>query len=204
MKWRMGVGLLVLLLPGCLPYSVKAGAQSFRNSGAGPSPQGWLVDLEAHKEELRPSTRFDWSAFISLTDFVEDKGIPATGGEAYPSEFINAADFGVLGRVYPFRLGAIRPYVGAGLGYFRLYETSKEYTGSCGSYPGGWTCRTYRYVDDQLANGPFWKANLGVLLPITQSHSLVVELQRDGSKTNRGFELSADRLVVGWRSGTGR
>jgi len=204
MRRRIGVGLLVLLLPACFSYSVKAGAQSFRSSGAGESPQGWILDLEAHKEELRPNTRFDWSAFLTLTDFVEDKGIPATGGDAYPSEYINAADFGVLGRVYPFRLGALRPYVGAGLGYFRLYETSKEYTGSCGAYPGGWSCRTYRYVDDQIAKGPFWKANLGVLVSITRSKSLVVEFQREGSKSDRGFALSADRLVVGWRSGTGR
>ena len=204
MSWRFGVGLLLLLLPGCFSYSVKGGAQSFRSSGAGESPQGWILDLEAYPEGLRPSTRFDWSAFMSFTDFVEDKGIPAAGGDAYPSEFINAADFGVLGRAYPFQLGGLRPYVGIGLGYFRLYETSREYTGSCGAYPGAWTCRTYRYVDDQIAKGGFWKANAGLLVSITRSTSLVVEFQRESSKSNRGFALSADRLVVGWRTGTGR
>jgi len=193
--------LLVLALPGC--FSLKAGRQSFAGSSAGPATNGFAVDVEGHAGTLTRTKRLDWSFFFGYTRFVNDTGIPADGGGAYPSENLDEADFGLLGRVYPLGLKAITPYVGGGLGFFRLNERSRRYTGTCPSGPG-WTCRTYVIDQEAIARGVFWKGNVGVLIPVTSGASLVIEFQRDGSKSDGGFVLDADRLVIGWRTGTRR
>jgi hypothetical protein len=143
------------------------------------------------------------SARIGITFFLNDTGIPASDGAAFPSEGLNLSDLGLVGRIYPFGHRVLTPYVGGGLSWFRVYDTFKEYTGTCPSSPG-WTCRTYVFEQETLGSGFYWQGHLGLLVPVAGNTSLVVEARKDRGKEGGGFLLDGTMILLGLRLGAGR
>lgn len=183
---------LVLLLPsaGC---SVRAGTQSFPGSVAGPSTNGVAVDLEA---SYRLSDFFVLSGLFGFTNFSEETGIPAVGGDAYPSEEMTEADLTLRGQLYPIGRRKVSPYIGAGVGRFRLIQDFRRYTGTCPAAPG-YTCRTYVTDDFTAASDMFREVHIGAKIGLTPNFGLVVEGRRETSKQDKGFVLDTSKLTAG-------
>ena len=192
---------LILTVPGCA--SVRGGRLAFDGDAAGPTTNGASVDYEQHFGYLTRDTRFDLSARIGVTFFLNDTGIPASDGDAFPSDGLSLSDLGLVSRFYPFGHRTLTPYVGGGLSWFRVFDTFKKYTGTCTSGPG-WTCRTYVYEQETLGSGIYRQWHVGLLVPVAGNTSLVVEARKDGGKEGGGFLLDGTTILLGLRLGAGR
>lgn len=113
-------------------------------------------------------------------------------------------DLRLAARLYP--LGAdseIRPYIGAGIGYFWLLDEWRDtYTDTIQDpvFPDVY----HTYIDeyegsDTPAEGFFPFVTAGVTFPIGEHGELLLEVQYDFDKEDHGFDLGGPIYMIGGR-----
>jgi hypothetical protein len=117
---------------------------------------------------------------------------------------LSVFDVRLAARLYPLGDATeIRPYLGAGIGYFWLFdywEYEYEETIDDPLFPE--ENRTYRdeYEDtDTLADGVFAFVTAGLTFPLGSRGELILEFQYDFEKENGGFDLGGPIYMIGGR-----
>jgi len=123
--------------------------------------------------------------------------------ESY-TDHLSLIDVRLAARLYPLGdISDIRPYVGAGLGYFwfidRWHDEYSETFEDPGD-PGTFRTHTEEYGDtDTLANGLFAFVTAGVTVPIGSKGELLFEFQYDFAKDDSGFDFGGPIYMFGAR-----
>jgi len=124
--------------------------------------------------------------------------------EEFYSDSLSVIDLRLTARLYPFGDSRpIRPYLGAGIGYFwfldswedEYYETIEDPL-----FPG--TFITFADSDrdtETLANGFFPFVLGGVTVPVGSDFELLFEFEYDFEKDDSGFDLGGPIYMVGAR-----
>ncbi|HNS21152.1 MAG TPA: hypothetical protein PKH24_11675 [Sedimentisphaerales bacterium] len=120
------------------------------------------------------------------------------------SDDLSIIDIRLAARVYPLGDATkIRPYLGAGIGYFWFldaWEYEHRETFDDPYFPG--EHRTYidEYEDTEtMASGLFAFATAGVTFPIGSRGELILEFQYDFEKEDDGFDLGGPIYMIGGR-----
>ncbi len=113
-------------------------------------------------------------------------------------------DIRLAARLYPLGDSShIRPYVGAGVGYFWFRDNwENDYSDSFEDPPGsGSSVTVYDHAEGSatLASGffPFFLA--GLTIPVGENVELMAEIQYDLEKKDEGFDLSGPIYLFGAR-----
>lgn len=123
--------------------------------------------------------------------------------EAYLDE-LSMFDVRLAARLYPFGYDqTLRPWVGAGLGYFWLfdrYEYEYAETFEDPGVPGLY----HTYIDkedgtDTLAHGFFPFVTAGLAVAVNDNLELLFEFQYDIDKEDEGVDLSGPIYMIGGR-----
>jgi hypothetical protein len=123
--------------------------------------------------------------------------------EEYYNDDLSVIDIGLSARLYPLGDSRVRPYVGAGIGYFWFLDSwDDEYfeTVEDPFVPG--LFYTYASADegtDNLARGFFPFVSAGLAVPATDNLELLFELQYHLDKKDSGFDLSGPVYMFGAR-----
>jgi hypothetical protein len=117
---------------------------------------------------------------------------------------LSVFDIRLAARLYP--LGdhsRIRPYVGAGVGYFWFrdwYENDYSDTFEDPSFPGQFhTVYDHAEGDTTLAHAPFPFVLAGLTLPVGWNGEIIFEFQYDFEKKDQGFDFSGPIYLFGAR-----
>lgn len=117
---------------------------------------------------------------------------------------LSVYDVRLAARLYPLGDASdIRPYLGAGLGYFWFIDNwHDEYSETFEDprEPGTYRTHTEEYDDtDTLAQGLFAFITAGVTVPIGSKGELLFEFQYDFAKDDSGFDLGGPIYMFGAR-----
>ncbi len=135
----------------------------------------------------------------TYTDYVDGVFIKDT----YTDD-LAVLDVRLAARLYPLGdASEVRPYIGAGIGYFWLLDSWHDtYTDTIQDplFPDVW----YTYSDrqegtDTPANGFFSFVTAGATLPIGSHSELIFEFQYDFAKEDNGFDLGGPIYMIGGR-----
>lgn len=121
--------------------------------------------------------------------------------EEYYEDDLSIFDIRLAARFYPFGdTSEIRPYVGAGVGYFWfLDQWEREYT-EFYEVPGGYDVYIEEDDDtDTAAEGFFPFLTAGVTIPIGEQFELLLDFQYDFEKTDSGFDFGGPIYMIGGR-----
>jgi len=117
---------------------------------------------------------------------------------------LSVFDIRLAARLYP--LGdhsAIRPYVGAGMGYFWFrddYENEYSDTFEDPDHPGEFrTLYDHDRGYETLAHAPFPFVLAGITFPLGSNGELTFEFQFDIDKRDSGFDLGGPIYMIGGR-----
>ena len=113
-------------------------------------------------------------------------------------------DIRLAARLYPLGDSSrIRPYIGAGIGYFWFRDSLEdEYSSTFEDpyFPGEYqTVYDHRKDDVTLAHAPFPFALAGITLPLGSNGEIAFEFQYDFDKRDEGFDFSGPIYMVGAR-----
>jgi outer membrane protein W len=124
--------------------------------------------------------------------------------EEYYSDDLSLIDVRLAARLHPLgQSGPIRPYLGAGLGYFwfldswddHYYETIED-----PDFPGTFlTFEDHQEDTSTLADGFFPFVMAGVNVAVNDNLEVLAELQYDISKEASGFDFSGPIYMLGAR-----
>jgi len=133
------------------------------------------------------------------TDVVDDTIIE----ESY-TDRLSVLDVRVMARLYPLgNHGWVRPYLGAGLGYFWLLDDwEDEYVESFPDpvHPDEYhTTVTHDEGVDTLAHGFFSFIVLGATVPIGDNGELIFEFQHDYGKQDGDYDVGGPIYMFGAR-----
>jgi len=123
--------------------------------------------------------------------------------EDYYHDDLSVLDIGLSARLYPLGDSRVRPYIGAGIGYFWFLDSwDDDYfeTEEDPFIPG--LFYTYASADegtDNLARGFFPFVSAGLAIPATDNLELLFELQYHLDKKDSGFDLSGPVYMFGAR-----
>jgi len=123
--------------------------------------------------------------------------------EQYFTDDLSALDIGLSARLYPLGDSHVRPYIGAGIGYFWFLDSwDDDYfeTVEDPFVPG--LFYTYASADEgteNLARGFFPFVSAGLAVPATDNLELLFELQYHLDKKDSGFDLSGPVYMFGCR-----
>ena len=117
---------------------------------------------------------------------------------------LSVFDIRLAARLYPLGDSSrIRPYIGAGVGYFWFrddWENEYSDTFEDPSFPGGYqTVYDHAEGDATLANAPFPFALAGITLPLGSNAEITFEFQYDFEKKDEGFDFSGPIYMFGAR-----
>ncbi len=182
-----------------LGAAMKVGAQTMEN----PVDRGKTTRLRIEMEAAGP---LFFHEHLDLALMVGGSPLGSiTNGHAHPDEesyvdHVSLLDLRLAARLYP--LGAsqpLRPYLGAGLGYFWLLDM--WHSGERETYTDSEGDTTIHYEDegtDTLAHGlfPFGLAGLAL---VAGSAELLLELQYDLDKADGRRDLSGPTYLFGGR-----
>jgi hypothetical protein len=183
--------------------TIKGGAQTLDSPIDGDRDTRGRIDVELCTSMLADD-HIDFAVSLGGsylgTDRYRESGAEAdyTYDDHFKDRF-SILDTRVMVRVYP--LGSesvIRPYFGAGLGYFWLIDTwDDDYYTTFDD-----THHTYHDEDsdsDTLADGIFPFLNVGITVPIGSHFELLVEGMYDFEKEDSGYDLSGPLFMFGAR-----
>ena len=111
-------------------------------------------------------------------------------------------DIRLAARLYPLgNSSRIRPYLGAGLGYFWFRDSwENEYSDTYEEVPGSWvTVYGHDEGEADLAQGFFPFLLAGLTLPLGDNGEVLFEFQYDLDKKDSGYDLSGPIYMVGAR-----
>lgn len=188
--------------------AVKVGAQTFENP----------VDLEdttRARLDLEVSSPLLWDDHV---DFAVSFGgsYAGTYRETY-TDYVDGMyiddlytdrlwlfDIRLAARLYPLGdLSSIRPYLGAGIGYFWFRDNwENEYSDTYADPQSpiyGDTIHSHAEGDATLAKAPFPFVLAGVTSPLGENVEVLFEFQYDIDKKNRGYDLSGPIYSLGAR-----
>lgn len=136
------------------------------------------------------------------TDYVDYDGVTLI--ERYINEDFSLFDIGLVARLYPLGDNEhVRPYVGAGIGYFWFLNSwDEDYfeTVEDPFVPGlFYTYATSDEGTDNLASGFFPFVSAGVTVPISSNLELLFELQYHLDKEDSGYDFSGPSYMLGAR-----
>jgi outer membrane protein W len=124
--------------------------------------------------------------------------------EEYYTDNLSLIDVRLAARLHPLgQSGPIRPYLGAGLGYFwfldswddHYYETIED-----PDFPGTFlTFEDHQEGTETLADGFFPFVMAGVNVAVNDNLEVLAELQYDISKEASGFDFSGPIYMLGAR-----
>ncbi len=123
--------------------------------------------------------------------------------EDYYNDDLSVIDIGLSARLYPLGDSRVRPYLGAGIGYFWFLDSWDDEhfeTVEDPLIPG--LFYTYASTDegtDNLAHGFFPFVSAGVAIPATDNLELLFELQYHLDKKDSGYDLSGPVYMFGAR-----
>jgi hypothetical protein len=146
---------------------------------------------------------FGGSSLGTLDDYYAEE-VDSTLIEEFYTDHLSVLDVRVAARLYPFGYDKnIRPYVGAGIGYFWFldrweYEYAETFEDP--HFPGTFIT----LVDDDegtdtMAHGFFPFVLAGVAIPLGSNADLMFEFQYDIDKKESGFDLSGPIYMFGGR-----
>lgn len=124
----------------------------------------------------------------------------ATIAEVYDDD-LSLFDIRLAARFYPLGdAGGIRPYLGAGVGYFWFFDQwDYEYT-EIYPVPGGYDVYTEHDDDvDTAAKGFFPFLTAGVTIPIGEQFELLLDFQYDFDKKDSGYDFGGPIYMIGGR-----
>jgi hypothetical protein len=118
------------------------------------------------------------------------------------NDHLSLIDTRLAARVYPLGDASnIRPYVGAGVGYFWfLDQWDYEYAETFEDHPGDWD--TYVHKSDGVdteAHGFFPFLLAGVTVPIGDMGELLFDFQYDFEKEDNGYDFGGPIYMIGAR-----
>ena len=136
------------------------------------------------------------------TDYVDYDGVTLI--EQYINEDFSLFDVGLSARLYPFGDNEqVRPYIGAGIGYFWFLDSwDEDYfeTVEDPFVPGlFYTYATSDEGTDDLARGFFPFVTAGVTVPVSSNLELLFELQYHIGKEDSGYDFSGPAYMFGAR-----
>ena len=123
--------------------------------------------------------------------------------EDYYDDNLSVIDIGLSARLYPLGDSHVRPFLGAGIGYFWFLDSWNDEhfeTVEDPFVPG--LFYTYASADegtDDLAHGFFPFVTAGVAVPATDNLELLFELQYHLGKKDSGYDLSGPVYMFGAR-----
>ena len=123
--------------------------------------------------------------------------------EDYYNDDLSVIDIGLSARLYPLGDSRVRPYIGAGIGYFWFLDSWDDdhfETVEDPFVPG--LFHTYASADegtDNLAHGFFPFVSAGLAVPVTDNLELLFELQYHLDKKDSGYDLSGPVYMFGAR-----
>jgi hypothetical protein len=138
---------------------------------------------------------------------VDDKYSDVDGGtlieESYDDD-LSLLDVRLAARLYPFGYDkTLRPYVGAGVGYFWFFdqwEYERAETFEDPFFPGTFhTDVDKERGTDTLARGLFPFVTAGLAVGVSDNVELLFEFQYDINKEDRGIDLSGPIYMFGGR-----
>ena len=201
--------LVILFGNGCNGVAVKYGnyniSDSYIKEGM-DNDNYWAIEGTT---ESFWNDKADLNFGIGILDGPDAGELPTNMG-TISVESITLGDFYGTMRYYPLGertdLGfPIKPYIGAGIGYFRLIKKTR----SQGDYIGGINYGTWGYsyyeIDeksDTMAEGFYPHFVLGTYIPIGKSGwSFSIEDRIDIGKEDNGFDFSGNILMFGLHFG---
>lgn len=123
--------------------------------------------------------------------------------EDYYNDNLSVIDIGLSARLYPLGDSRIRPYLGAGIGYFWFLDSWDDdhfQTVEDPFIPGlFYTTESSNDGIDNLASGFFPFVSAGLAIPATDNLELLFELQYHLDKEDAGFDLSGPVYMFGAR-----
>ncbi|RPJ84752.1 MAG: hypothetical protein EHM13_03225 [Acidobacteria bacterium] len=113
-------------------------------------------------------------------------------------------DIRIAARLYPLGDSSrIRPYLGAGIGYFWFRDNwENEYSDTFEDpyFPGAYqTLYDHAEGDATLAHAPFPFALAGITLPLGSNGEIMFEFQYDFEKKDEGYDFSGPIYMFGAR-----
>lgn len=111
-------------------------------------------------------------------------------------------DVRLAARLYPLGdSSGIRPYVGAGIGYFWFQDNwENEYSDTFEDHPGDWdTVYDHAEGTEKLAHAPFPFVLAGLTIPVGSNIEIMAEFQYDIDKKDSGYDLSGPIYLFGAR-----
>jgi hypothetical protein len=123
--------------------------------------------------------------------------------EEYYDDNLSVLDVGLTARLYPLGDSQLRPYVGAGIGYFWFLDSwEDEYYETVEDPFDPGVFYTYASADegtDSLARGFFPFVSAGLAVPATDNIELLFEVQYHLDKEDAGFDFSGPVYMFGCR-----
>ncbi len=146
---------------------------------------------------------FGGSSLGSFSDYYADEVDGVLIEEIYNDD-LSVLDIRLAARFYPLGdASEIRPYVGAGIGYFWFldyweYEYAETFEDPL--FPGAFYTLVDEYEGtDTAANGFFPFITAGVTIPIGSQGELLLDFQYDFEKEDDGFDLGGPIYMIGGR-----
>jgi len=214
---RSGIRMLLVILTLCWATTcfaggsgpgigIKIGAQTLEN------PSDFEKTTRARFEVEIASPRFGDGLFdlalilggSSLGSYHDDSA--GYDGDVLIEEFYSdhysLFDIRLAGRLYPLGDNSqIKPYVGAGIGYFWFFDSwDYEYyeTYEDPFFPGVYyTYEEFGDGKDTLANGLFPFVTAGLMVPIDSNFELQFEVQYHYDKEDSGFDFGGPVYMFG-------
>jgi outer membrane protein W len=121
----------------------------------------------------------------------------AIAGGGLPGNIVKLGELDATVRYAPIRWSRLEPFVGAGLGYYRLFSSS-----TFSICPEGYWCTPYEPTETEtstLAHGVNPHLVAGAYVPLTPKWSVHVEGSREFLKRDYPFDLRALRVALGLR-----
>jgi len=142
----------------------------------------------------------------SLGSLHDDYSYPDGGGwiDEHFLDELTVLDVRLAARLYPFGYDeSIRPYVGAGIGYFWFldyWEYRYAETFEDPFFPGTFHTAVDEEEDvDTMAHGLFPFVTAGVAIAVSENVELLFEFQYDIDKEDEGIDLSGPIYMFGGR-----
>jgi hypothetical protein len=122
--------------------------------------------------------------------------------EEFYSDHYSLFDIRLAGRLYPLGDNSqIKPYVGAGIGYFWFFDSwDYEYYETYEDPPFSGVYYTYEEFGDgkdTLANGLFPFVIAGLAIPVSSNFELQFEVQYHYDKEDSGFDFGGPAYMFG-------
>jgi hypothetical protein len=188
---------------------IKVGAQTIDNPVNSGKTTRARLDLEISSpmlwdEHVDFALTFGGSYIGSYHERYTDTTADGTYIDDLYTDRLSLFDIRLAARFYPLGGSSpIRPYVGAGVGYFWFNDYwENEYSDTFEDpYRPGDYDTVYRHADgtDTLAHAPFPFVLAGLTLPLGPNAEITFEFQYDIDKKDNGYDLSGPIYMLGAR-----